>query len=287
MEAKASNIYIPYAFRSFQGFSVVDVKESLVSKEMEIVLEPIEGRVCLCSRCGSELGAIKDRYLVRARHMRCFDWKTSVRFYREKRWCPNCKKTRSELIEWLCPTSSHMTMELAWWVNRLSEVTSVLAVSKLESIDKMACYGLDKYILQRLYQGYSIPKVKRISVDEVMRLNERMAKLELIKEHFHKMFEAKDVMLAQEMLCDCYDWAIQCKATSIMKWIWSIIEKKQFWNYWKCRLTTGVSEGVNRAIKGLKWQAYGYKDMAYFALKIMQKCGYLNHRWYLKIMATA
>lgn len=178
-------------------------------------------------------------------------------------------------------------MELAWWVNRLSEVTSVLAVSKLESIDKMACYGLDKYILQRLYQGYSIPKVKRISVDEVMRLNERMAKLELIKEHFHKMFEAKDVMLAQEMLCDCYDWAIQCKATSIMKWIWSIIEKEQFWNYWKCRLTTGVSEGVNRAIKGLKWQAYGYKDMAYFALKIMQKCGYLNHRWYLKIMATA
>lgn len=91
MEAKASNIYIPYAFRSFQGFSVVDVKESLVSKEMEIVLEPIEGRVCLCSRCGSELGAIKDRYLVRARHMRCFDWKTSVRFYREKRWCSNCK----------------------------------------------------------------------------------------------------------------------------------------------------------------------------------------------------
>ncbi|MGZ3772354.1 MAG: transposase [Pseudobdellovibrionaceae bacterium] len=30
-----------------------------------------------------------------------------------------------------------------------------------------------------------------------------------------------------------------------------------------------VVEGINRAIKGLKWQAYGYKDMAYFALKIL------------------
>jgi hypothetical protein len=39
-----------------------------------------------------------------------------------------------------------------------------------------------------------------------------------------------------------------------------------------------TSETINRAIKGLKWQAYGYKNTAYFALKIMQKCGYLNHR---------
>ncbi|MGZ8556631.1 MAG: transposase [Sulfuricurvum sp.] len=43
-------------------------------------------------------------------------------------------------------------------------------------------------------------------------------------------------------------------------------------------MTSGVSEGVNRAIKTLKWVAYGYKDMHYFALKIMQKCGYLNSK---------
>lgn len=35
----------------------------------------------------------------------------------------------------------------------------------------------------------------------------------------------------------------------------------------------------NRAIKRLKWQAYGNKNMAYFALKIMQKIGYLNHKY--------
>ena len=38
---------------------------------------------------------------------------------------------------------------------------------------------------------------------------------------------------------------------------------------------------LSAQIKGLKWQAYGYKNMAYFALKIMQKCGYLNHRYHL------
>ena len=59
-----------------------------------------------------------------------------------------------------------------------------------------------------------------------MKLNERMMKLELIKEHFHKMYQ-------------------------------------------------------------LKWQAYGYKNMAYFALKIMQKCGYLKHCYYLQSIATS
>jgi transposase len=428
MEAKAK-IYVPQAFRSFQGFSVIDIKESAVTKEMEIILEGNPDRECICNRCNGPLGAIKDRYRVKARHLKCFGWNVTVTFYREKRYCPLCEKVRSELIEWICPTSPHMTMELAWWINRMSEVTSVLAVSRLESVDKMACYEVDHYILRRLLQWYSIPKVTRISVDEVyarspkqleenenrddlfltvivdqstrkviwvsqsrrkealdqffellgkerckdievvatdqhdgygasvkeycpnatlvwdrfhlvqkfnealneerkqelanidpegkmgdlmngkyryvfltkaanrsrhdqkhinhvMSLNERMAKLELIKEHFHRMFETNDVIEAQVMLGQCYEWAFQCKAINIVEWIWRVMDAEQFWNYWKCRLTTGVSEGINRAIKGLKWQAYGYKNMEYFKLKIMQKCGYLNHRFFLQATAT-
>ena len=80
----------------------------------------------------------------------------------------------------------------------------------------------------------------------------------------------------------CFDWAAEIKANFIKRWIWSIFEKKEFFNYFKHYTTSGVSEGISRAIKGLKWQAYGYKDMNYFALKIMQKCGYLNSRYALR-----
>ena len=59
------------------------------------------------------------------------------------------------------------------------------------------------------------------------------------------------------------------------------MDKIEFWNYFEEPYTTSVSEGINRAIKGLKWQAYGYKDMTYFAMKIMQKCGYLNYKYFL------
>jgi transposase len=318
-----------------------------------------------------------------------------------------------------------MTMELTWWISRLSEVTTVLQVSKLESVDKMACYRVDKYILQRLLQGYQIPKVTHISVDEVyarspvqrekgetrddlfmtviidqrthkviwvsqsrrkealdlffqmigvegckqikvvtadqhrgygesvaeycpnadlvwdrfhlvqsfndalneerkiewdkygdpekkdddllagkyrhiyltkadnrsetdrrhidmvMKKNERIAKLEMIKEHFHKIFDQPDELTAQVMLLECLEWSMQTGSLNLQKYFQALRDRKELWNYFKHRLTSGVSEGVNRAIKTLKWVAYGYKDMAYFALKIMQKCGYLNSRFAL------
>ena len=78
------------------------------------------------------------------------------------------------------------------------------------------------------------------------------------------------------MLSEIYQWSMDCGAQNIFKWVKQIREKETFWNYFGNKVTTSVSEGMNRVIKGLKWQAYGYKDMAYFALKILQKCGYLN-----------
>lgn len=423
MDAKAPK-YLPYIFRSFQGFQTKDIKEFIKDQRMEIILESERDRKRLCSRCGHELGNLHDRYWVRAKHLKAFNWSVEVCFFREKRHCSNCKKVRSEWIDWICPTSPHMTLELCWWINRLSEITTVLSVSKLESIDKMTCYGVDKYILQRLLQGYQIPTVTHISVDEVyarspkqqgedetrddlfltvivdhrtrkviwvsqsrrkealdtffamigseackrievvtcdqhrgyaesvrehcpdadlvwdrfhlvesfnkalneerkkewdkygdpekendllsgkyryiyltkaknrskkdqwhidevMSKNEKIAKLEMIKEHFHQMFEVHSEEEAKQMLNECYEWSYQSRAWELVKYFWDLMERCELWNYFKHKLTSGISEGINRAIKGLKWQAYGYKDMVYFALKIMQKCGYLNSKYAL------
>lgn len=315
-------------------------------------------------------------------------------------------------------------MELAWWINRLSEISTVLQVSKLESIDKMACYKVDKHLLQRLLQGYSIPSVTHISVDEVYArspvqlkegetredlfltviidhrthkviwvspsrrkealdtffeligpeackkikvvtcdqhkgyaesvtqycpqadlvwdrfhliqsfneaLNEERKKiwsdtkdksdhgylrgkykylyttkannrtrqdrelimkvigenkivgqLEMIKERFHRMFDlcaSPDDAMDEVSLC--YEWSLMIGAKNLEKYFWNLLDRKELKSYFIHRLTSGVSEGINRAIKTLKWVAYGYKDMAYFALKIMQKCGYLNSKYAL------
>jgi transposase len=423
MEPKAE-LYIPACFRSFQGFQVKDIKEFRSTNHMEIILESEKTRAHVCGRCDGVLGAQDGRYWLTCRHMRVMSWTVTVSFWREKRHCAHCKKIRAERIDFVCAQTPHVTKDLAWWLNRLTEITSVLAVSKLETLDKMTCYKIDKEILIKLLQGYKIPPVTHISVDEVYargkkqqkegetrddlfltvivdlkthkviwvsqsrrkealdqffailgkeacdkivvvatdqyegysasvkehcqrativwdrfhivqtfneavnedrkvelerldpegkmedlingkyrhifltkatnrsqqdkrhieevaKLNEKMSMLEIIKEHLHKMFEVSSKETAKNMLCEIYEWAHQVKATNVYKWVWSMLEEQRLWNYFDHPYTTGVSEGVNRAIKGLKWQAYGYKDMQYFALKILQKCGYLNSRYHL------
>lgn len=326
------------------------------------------------------------------------------------------------MIDFISDTTPHVTKDLAYWINRLSEITSVLQVSMLESIDKKTCYRVDKYILTRFLQGYKIPEVTKISVDEVyargpkqlkegetrddlfltivvdikthkviwvsqsrrkealdeffkllgeeackrievvatdqhegyaasvrehcpnatqvwdrfhliqkfnealnedrreefekkdpegklgdllagkyryifltrsykrsetdkkhieevMRINEKIAKMEMIKERFHQVFDCNSEGEARQVMNEVWAWAFDSKATHILKWVENIMNTKTFWNYFKYKVTTGISEGINRVIKGIKWQAYGYKDMFYFGLKILQKAGYLNSRF--------
>jgi len=424
MEPKAE-LYIPQVFRSFQGFEIKDIKEWASERRMELVLESKPEREHFCCRCGCDLEWMDGRYWLKSHHLRVMGWTVVVCFWREKRFCPQCNKVRSEAIDFLCPTTPHVTMELAWWINRLTEITSVMAVSRLESLDKMTCYAVDKYILMRLLQGYRIPKVTQISVDEVyargptqlkdgetrsdlfltvivdiatrkviwvgksrrkealdqffqllgpeacqdievvatdqhedyaasvrqycpkatlvwdrfhlvrifeeavnetrkelhselppsselarltrgqfrflflekesrrseadrkhindvLKENERFAKLELIKERMLQFFDQSDEQAARSVFDEVGDWIAQAGFSHLWKWAnnfekgWDTVK-----NYFRYKVTTGVSEGINRAIKGLKWQAYGYRDMEYFKLKILQKCGYLNSRFHM------
>ena len=419
--------YVPACLRKFQGYSVRDIKDFSAEQRVEVHLEQKPENTRKCFKCKSKLGEYHDNHRIVAKDLKMMGWQVNIIFFREKRHCHTCKKTRSQHIPWLSPASPHVTMDLAWGLNRLSEITSILSVSVLESIDKSTCYKVDKYILRRLLQGYKIPKITQLAVDEVYargpqqlkrgetrddlfltvivdlktrkviwvsqsrrkealdeffnllgpqackeievvctdqheaysasvkeycpqaaivfdrfhlvqnfnealnnerkdelenidpegkmgdlmngkyrfvflrkqsnrsktdnwhirqvaELNSRMAKLEFIKERFHRMFECNSKEDAQLMLQDCYEWAYQLQAVHLVKYLWRLLEEDRLWNYFKFKVTTSVSEGINRVIKGLKWQAYGYKDMEYFKLKIMQKCGYLNSKYHLNDM---
>jgi len=417
-----ASVYLPQVFRDFQGFNVQDIKEWREAKRLEIILIKTDDKKHLCAKCGDALGRQDGRYFVKAKHMKIMSWSVEIHFWREKRVCPTCKKIKSEYIDFIYDTSPHVTKDLAYWINRLSEITSVLQVSKLESIDKQTCYNVDKHMLTRFLQGYKIPSVTKVSVDEVyargkkqmkeeetrddlfltvvvdikthkviwvsgsrrkealdeffqllgedgckqievvatdqhpgygasvreycpnatlvwdrfhliqkfndalnedrkeelanidpngemgdmmngkyrfvftqrsynrgdtdqkhidyvMKLNSKMAKMEILKERFHSMFNCNTVEAAKLVMIEVYQWAFEAECKNIFTWLTRIRLEQSFWNYFIFKVTTGISEGINRTIKGLKWQAYGYKDMEYFKLKILQKCGYLNSRF--------
>jgi len=51
-------------------------------------------------------------------------------------------------------------------------------------------------------------------------------------------------------------------ATSIMAHLYGIL------NYFEHRITTAQVEGINNKIKTLKRQAYGFRDLDYFKLRL-------------------
>ncbi len=161
-------------------------------------------------------------------------------------------------------------------VQKFNEALNDERKGELGSIDPEGQMGElmnGKYRYVYLTKSENRSQKDQLHIDQVMKLNERMAKLELIKESFHKIFDIADVQLAQIRFSECYEWAMQINANYIVEWIRRIMNEDRFWNFWIYRVTTGISEGINRAIKGLNWQAYGYKNMEYFALRILLKCG--------------
>jgi transposase len=121
---------------------------------------------------------------------------------------------------------------------------------------------------------------ERLHIDEVLKENAAFAKLELIKERMLSFFDQPDEASAKQVFEEIGDWIWQCRFTPLMDWHkkfekgWDTIK-----NYFRYRVTSALSEGINNVIKMVKRRAFGYRNMEYFRLKIMQVCGYLNSRF--------
>jgi transposase len=76
------------------------------------------------------------------------------------------------------------------------------------------------------------------------------------------------------------NWIKKNGFSHLDKWVdnfvggWDIVK-----NYFEMRVTSDFSEGQNNVIKALKRRCFGFKNMTYSKLKIMQVCGYLNSRY--------
>jgi transposase len=416
-------MYLPRVIKKhIPGFEIIDIKDHFKKGFIEIQLKKAEDHPpCICNRCGAELGVSHGKYPVRLKTLPIFNFDTYLCLWKEKRFCPNCKKVRSEKLDFISEESPHLTKEYSWWLGKMCEFSPVTRVAEFTGNEAMSVYRLDYERMRRMFQQYKIPPFKRISVDEVYARKksyyrkesrdkrfftvicdldsrrvlwvsdsrskealdeffhvigpERCKEIEVVaadqhdpykasvKEHcpnaifvwdrFHIMqtFESAvnddrmwlhqhickgemkrltrakfanlflkkadrrtgeekrhlaDVLAENNSFCylefikegmfqifDCQTaeearykfeqlglWIHQEKFFSLQRW-WKNFDQgwNTFKNYFKCRVTSSLSEGVNNVIKTLKKKAYGYKNMAYFKLKILQVCGFLNSRY--------
>jgi len=117
-------------------------------------------------------------------------------------------------------------------------------------------------------------------IEEVGRRNKKFLYLELIKERFIDMFNQQTSENARIIFEEVGDWIWQMGLKPLMDW-YRKLDKNWIYvhNYFYTKISTGISEAFNNVIKTVKKRAYGFRNMEYFRLKIMQVSGYLNSRF--------
>jgi transposase len=127
-------------------------------------------------------------------------------------------------------------------------------------------------------------------MEKVMKDNKAFINLELIKERLLTLFNQTTESEARDVFMELRTWIYEAGFPELKNW-WHRLDNS--WdtvqNYFLCKVTTALSEGVNNVIKSIKRASFGFRNMKYFKLKIMQRCGFLNSeymtdegRWTLK-----
>ena len=124
-------------------------------------------------------------------------------------------------------------------------------------------------------------KIENRHINIVLKDNQFFIYLELIKEGMHQIFNSSNEYEAREKFDEMGEWIKQAKVFYQLKKWWKNFNDgwDTFKNYFKHRVSSSLSEGMNNVIKTVKKRAYGYRNMAYFKLKILQVCGFLNTKW--------
>jgi transposase len=162
--------------------------------------------------------------------------------------------------------------------NALNEERKEILEDK--NIKKSTIYLGNKFKYVFLKKAIARTKSEKKSFSKIMKENRVFYKLELIKEKFFTFFNQRNEDDAREVLIEVKSWIKKNGFKNLENWVdnfvggWDTVK-----NYFEMRVTSALSEGQNNVIKTLKRRCYGFKNMTYFKLKILQVCGYLNSRY--------
>lgn len=154
----------------------------------------------------------------------------------------------------------------------------------LKKSEKKKLTGKFKFILSKRADRRNEDEKRKL--EDVAKDNKIFLDLELIKESVFEIFRHDNAEDARKQFETTGEWIMKAGFPSLRNWYrhlepnWEMIA-----GYYGSPVTSALSEGINNVIKTIKRRAYGYRNMDYFKLKIMQVCGLLNSN-YLKTQAN-
>ena len=173
----------------------------------------------------------------------------------------------------------HIMQKLNWAVDmaRKQELRKARKENNDELIGLMNCR--QRFIL--LKNKNNLTESQAGYLKKLCEINEPIYKAMLLKESFLKVYDYESPEDAQGYLEGWIKDALSSAVETFRIIAESFRDKLQYIiNWFRKKIGSAISEGINNKIKRLKRMAYGYKDVEYFRLKIHQHCGLLNPRRY-------
>ena len=104
---------------------------------------------------------------------------------------------------------------------------------------------------------------------ELMEVNKPLYQAYLLKEDLRMFWNLPDAIAAESFLSSWIHQATTLGLKHFVKLAHTLNDHRQgLLAYFKHRISTGPLEGLNNKIKVLKRQAYGFRDLTYFKLRL-------------------
>jgi transposase len=159
----------------------------------------------------------------------------------------------------------------------INDVVDTVRKKEFAKADKIEKKQMKKKRFLILSRQKRLDDKKRETLFDLLDVNKNLYATYILKEQALDIFDEEDEFKATERLDK---WIKNVIKSGIEEFIPVLNRIKSYLygilNYFKYKLTNAQSEGFNNKINVIKRKAYGFRDLEYFKLKILQSCGLFN-----------
>lgn len=151
-------------------------------------------------------------------------------------------------------------------------------INNLRNSEYQKANGKNKEVLKGtkwllLKNKRNLKSDKKKQLKELLELNENLSKVYILKEDLKHIWDYTSAAWAKKSLNRWIEMAEESEIRGIKSFIKMLKKHEQgILNHCWHPISNGKIEGTNNKIKTLKRRAYGFHDVEYFKLKILQAC---------------
>ena len=181
-------------------------------------------------------------------------------------WDPFIKSVKSN-------TNAEIVFDKFHIAKKVNEALDSIRKSEFAKADKEERINMKHKRFLMLYRSKNLDKEQEKDLNELMDQNKKLYEAYLLKEQILSIFDRRQKNVALERL---KSWKENVQKSELEEFRKVLKTLEHYWygidNYFTHHVTNGASEGYNNKINIIKRRAYGFKDIEYFKLKILQSC---------------